>query len=260
MSALTHLFVKPKSETDFRAANSEGGFGRNPEGRLEEFASTDQSARFLKWSHYFGVYQRHFESWLRGRSPQPSSPRVLEIGVFKGGSLKMWRDFFGPEATIFGIDIDERCASLGMGIAEIRIGSQSDPSFLAEVVGEMGGIDIIIDDGSHKSKDVIASFLSLFPFLADGGIYIIEDLHASYWPRFGGGWRRRGSSIEFLKTLVDEMHRPYLAVIPRWLSGPLPENLGEQIKSIEFSDSMCVVRKGQARTPEVFLSAGWSAS
>ena len=120
--------------------------------------------------------------------------------------MAVWRKYFGPDALIFGIDIDQRCAVFDGHAGAVRIGSQDDPKFLNSIVKEMGGLDVVIDDGSHKAKHQLASFELLFPLLADGGIYICEDLHASYWPDYRGGYRRKGTFIEFSKQLIDDMH------------------------------------------------------
>jgi cephalosporin hydroxylase len=114
-----------------------------------------------KWRHYLSIYHRHLEKY---RS-QPF--RLLEIGVYKGGSLLMWRRYFGEAATIYGIDIDESCAAHDGKGGHVRIGSQADPSFLLSVVRQMGGIDVVIDDGSHVAQHQRASFNTLFPMLSE---------------------------------------------------------------------------------------------
>ena len=88
----------------------------------------------------------------------------------------------------------------------LRIGSQADPTFLKAVVAEMGGVDIVLDDGSHVAAHQRTSFSVLWPLLNVGGLYIIEDLHSSYWPQWGGGLRRPGSGVELVKSLIDDMH------------------------------------------------------
>lgn len=153
--------------------------------------------------HYLPIYQRIFGPFV-GRPL-----RFLEIGVLAGGSMHMWREFFGQTATIFGIDINPECAGYGGTAGQVRIGSQADPEFLRTVVTEMGGVDIVLDDGSHVASHQRASFDALFPLLADGGLYVIEDLHSSCWPDYEGGLKRAGTGIEFLKDLVDQMHRHY---------------------------------------------------
>ncbi|MGH6912055.1 MAG: class I SAM-dependent methyltransferase, partial [Phenylobacterium sp.] len=134
---------------------------------------------------------------------------MLEIGVSQGGSLGMWRSYFGPEATIFGVDVDPACAERFDPPNQVRIGSQDDPAFLRSVVSEMGGLDIVLDDGSHVAPHQETSFRTLFPLLATGGLYIIEDTHTAYWPTYDGGYRRRGTAIELAKVLIDDMHAFY---------------------------------------------------
>ena len=110
-----------------------------------------------KLHHYFDIYHRHFEAF-RGRSPT-----VLEIGVQNGGSLHMWKDYFGEGARIYGIDVDPACAHRGPEGSKVFIGSQADPEFLRRVVAETGPLDIIIDDGGHTANQMIVSFETLYP-------------------------------------------------------------------------------------------------
>ena len=157
-----------------------------------------------KWSHYFAVYEAVFAA--RRTSPL----RVLEIGVHHGAGLQLWRRYFAhPETLIVGIDISADCRRYdapASGI-RVRIGSQSDPAFLAAVVAEFGPFDLIIDDGSHHTTDQIASFNQLFGAgLTDQGIYLVEDLHANYWLP----WRDSANSfIDLCKLLVERMHEHY---------------------------------------------------
>jgi 23S rRNA U2552 (ribose-2'-O)-methylase RlmE/FtsJ len=206
---------------------------------------------FVKWWHYFGAYEDQFaELAQRSREGALDRPlRILEMGVWRGGSLDLWRQYFGPEAVIFGIDIDEVILSLGIHSAEVRVGSQTDETFLRAVVEEMGGVDVVIDDGSHQSKDVIASLRILFPLLSDSGTYVIEDLHTSYWPTWGGGFRRRGSSIEALKELIDTLHQPYYARSGRRNSVGIER---DSLRSIQFYDSVAVLRKRACPEPQPF--------
>ena len=110
-----------------------------------------------KWHHYLPIYEKYFSPY------RDVAPKFLEIGVSKGGSLALWRKYFGSKATIFGIDRDLACQALDGESGQVRIGSQDDPDFLKNVVSEMGGVDIILDDGSHISKHIRASLEILFP-------------------------------------------------------------------------------------------------
>jgi len=154
-----------------------------------------------KWQHYLPVY----ESAVDRSRPL----RMLEIGVFHGGSLQMWRKYLHPNSTIVGIDIDPECAKFDDGDNKIhvRIGAQQDIAFLKSVVAEFGPFDVILDDGSHYSSHMINTFRYLFPNgLADGGAYVVEDIHCNYWT----GWRdSRKSFVDFTKSLIDSMHAHY---------------------------------------------------
>lgn len=171
---------------------------------VEELFWSNEGPIVHKWHHYYlPIYDRYLAPW-RGRPV-----RMLEIGVSRGGSMKLWRKFLGPDAVLFGIDIDPECARFDGQDSQVRIGSQADPAFLREVIAEMGGVDIVLDDGSHVSAHIRASLDTLYPLLAEGGLYLIEDLHACYWRNYGGGYRRPGSFIETVKTMIDDMHHWY---------------------------------------------------
>lgn len=186
-----------------------------------------------KWDHYYRIYDRHF-STLRG-----TPVRLLEIGVSQGGSLQVWRKYFGDQAIIFGLDLDDRCAVVNDPPSiNVRIGSQADEAFLKSVVEEMGGVDIVIDDGSHRASHLRTSFDVLFPLLSENGIYLAEDLHTNYWRgEYEGGWRRRSTFIEQMKDLVDDMHS-------WWHQRPQRQHDAHRtIGSICFYDSIVVVEK-----------------
>jgi hypothetical protein len=170
---------------------------------MEDLFWSNEGPVVHKWHHYLPIYDRYLTSW-RGKPV-----RMLEIGVSKGGSMQLWRKFLGPDAILFGIDIDPACAAFDGLAAQVRIGSQDDAAFLRNVVAEMGGVDIVLDDGSHVSNHIRASLDVLYPLLSDGGLYLIEDLHACYWSNYGGGYGRRGSFMEAVKTMIDDMHHWY---------------------------------------------------
>lgn len=154
----------------------------------------------VKWLHYLDIYHRHF-SRFRGQSPV-----VLEIGVYDGGSLDMWRDYFGPGCRLYGVDVEERCRALAGPDTTMLIGDQADRDFLARVRNELPRIDILIDDGGHRMNQQITTFEELFPHVADDGVYLCEDLHTSYWQDFDGGYREPGSFVEFSKRLIDQLN------------------------------------------------------
>jgi cephalosporin hydroxylase len=153
-----------------------------------------------KWKHYFPAYERHFSRYI-------NLPMLfLEIGCGEGGSLQMWKRYFGPHARIVGIDIRPECARFEEDQISIRIGSQDDPVFLQSILDEFGTPDIVLDDGSHIMKHVQATFRYLYPRTSPTGVYMVEDLHTAYWDEFGGGLRRPGSFMETCKELLDEIN------------------------------------------------------
>ncbi len=206
-------------------------------GDLERWFWANEGALVHKWLHYFPVYERYFTPW------RDKPLKFLEIGVSQGGSLDMWRSYFGPDAVIYGIDIDPACARFDGRSGQVRIGSQDDAGFLASVVDEMGGIDLVLDDGSHDSVHIRKSLDTLFPSLADGGVYMIEDLHAAYWARFSGGYRKRGSFLEVTKTLIDDMHHWYHG------HGQVIGTTRDQLDAIHVHDSIVVLDKVRQVTP-----------
>jgi hypothetical protein len=153
-----------------------------------------------KWTHYLELYDRYFQRFKGTRV------RMLEIGVSEGGSLQLWRNYLGQEAVLFGVDINPDCAARADPPTQVRIGSQDDEAFLKSVVQEMGGVDLVLDDGSHHGPHIITSFRTLFPLLSDHGLYVIEDMHDDYaeWPGM-----RINQSLSLIKRLIDDMHRHY---------------------------------------------------
>ena len=154
----------------------------------------------FKWVHYLPNYEKHFERFVN----RPLT--LLEIGCLHGGSLQMWKRYFGPHARIVGIDINPDCAAHTEDQIDVRIGSQDDKAFLQRVADEFGPFDIVIDDGSHVCEHLVASFQALYGHVKDTGIYVAEDLHTNYWDGYGGGLRRPGTFIEHAKLLIDELN------------------------------------------------------
>jgi hypothetical protein len=192
-----------------------------------------------KWDHYLEIYDRHFAKF-RG-----TNFKFLEIGVRYGGSLEVWRKYFGAQATIFGIDVDERCLATNCPPSiNIRIGSQANPDFLRSVVKEMGGVDIVIDDGSHVVSHQRTSFETLFPLVSQNGVYLIEDLHTNYWRgEYEGGWKRRSTFIEQMKDLVDDIHGYWHTNQQRY------KDAHKQISAISFYDSVIAIERKAMPTP-----------
>lgn len=150
-------------------------------------------------------YCEKYEKWLPFNRLEPIT--LLEIGVLRGESLLSWREYF-PNAKIVGIDIDPNCKNLEDVERNIfvEIGSQDDVVFLDKVCKKYGRFDLILDDGSHINQHVIKSFQFLIDWVKSEGVYVVEDSATSYWSEWGGGFRQKGTSIEFFKDLVDDVN------------------------------------------------------
>ncbi|MBA3371164.1 MAG: class I SAM-dependent methyltransferase [Thermoleophilaceae bacterium] len=188
-----------------------------------------------KWTHYFPIYERHFEP-LRNRSVT-----FLEIGVGGGGSLQMWKRWLGPLAVVVGLDVRPECKGFEEDQIHVRIGEQKDISTLSALVDEFGPFDAIVDDGSHVMADVTASFDYLYPRMATSGVYLVEDMHTSYRRAYGGGLRQEGSFIEYSKALVDRLNAHHIR------KGVDPDAFSDETWAMHFYDSVVVFERGPRR-------------
>lgn len=200
---------------------------------LEKYFRANNDRLIQKWMHYFDVYETHFARF-RGKEIH-----ILEIGVSQGGSLQMWKNYFGPEAKIYGIDINPKCKDLEEENIKIFIGSQSDREFLRKVKAELPKLDILIDDGGHSMKQQIVSFQELFDHVKTDGVYLCEDLHTSYWLEYGGGYKRTNTFIEYSKNFIDFIHGYHSEQNSLQVS-----EYTKSIKSAHYYDSILVLEKG----------------
>jgi Glycosyltransferase WbsX/Domain of unknown function (DUF4214) len=202
-----------------------------------------------KWDIYISEYDRLFQ-------PYRDKPlRLLEIGIQNGGSLEVWSKYFVQAKRIVGSDIDPACEQLTFDDPKIAIVVADANTDDAEqrILAASNGFDLIIDDGSHRSSDIVQSFARYFKHLTDGGLYIAEDLHCSYWQDFEGGIFQPYSSIAFFKQLADTVNHEHwgtdktrsslLKDFTEKYSLNLEEDLLAEVHSVEFVNSICVIRK-----------------
>ncbi len=196
----------------------------------------------FKWSHYLPLYDRIFAHLSERTEPVT----ILEIGVNNGGSLEIWKKLLPEGSKIFGVDIDEKCTQMefSTGINFLH-GDATDLNFIQKHFADTQ-FDIIIDDGSHLSHHVIKSFEMLFLKLKYGGLYVVEDVHTSYFKRYNGGFRAGQSHMEYFKRIADALHFKYMEqddidkVKPelRFL-----QILNRDVASLSFYDSVIIVEK-----------------
>lgn len=225
--------------------------GRGPVSKIErenqsdnpliQYLENNHDGRAVnRWRHYFDIYHRHFARF-RGHPVV-----VIEIGVFNGGSLPMWRYYFGPETTIVGVDVNPECQQYSEPGIDIVIGDQGDRGFLRSLADRYPDFAILIDDGGHRMRQQIATFEELYPRLRPDGVYLCEDTHTSYMPVFGGGYGQPHTFIERVKPLIDQLnafHSPDLSQLA-------PDEFTRTTNSIHFYDSVLVIEKKLRGKPE----------
>jgi 23S rRNA U2552 (ribose-2'-O)-methylase RlmE/FtsJ len=200
-----------------------------------------------KWEGYLAVYD---EILQRKRS---ECANFLEIGVNNGGSLEVFAEYFRRAKTITGVDINPLCELIPFQDQRIHviIGDSNSSEVNQRLVERAESYDLILDDGSHHSSDIIHTFVNLAGLVSPGGTYIVEDLCCSYWQEFGGGVNSHVSAMGFLKKLVDIVN------FEHWNSAySLADYLGDSgvanvptdslqrlstIRSISFYNSICVI-------------------
>jgi hypothetical protein len=206
---------------------------------LQSFFENNKANRIHKWMHYFEIYDQHLS---RFRS---TDVHLLEIGVYHGGSLRMWKNYFGDRAKLTGVDINPDCRQLEEAQIGIVIGDQSDRDFLHALKLQLPRIDVLIDDGSHTRDGQIATFEELYPHISPDGLYICEDLHSSYWIDYGGGVRKKGTFIEYSKNLIDQIHAWHSEDIKRLSVSEFTRST----YALHYYDSMLVIEKRPMEKP-----------
>jgi hypothetical protein len=206
---------------------------------LEKYFAENTGRLIHKWKHYFEIYDRHF-SRFRG-----TDVHIVEFGVSHGGSLQMWKQYFGPNAKIFGIDINPHCKQLEEEQIKIFIGDQEDRKFLKSLTEKIPKIDILIDDGGHTMKQQINTYEELFSCIDKNGVYLCEDLHTSYWPEVGGGYKNRGTFIEYSKNFIDYINAWHSVQTSR-LS---VTEFTKSVHSLHYYNSILVIEKRPIEKP-----------
>lgn len=204
---------------------------------FDKLAAKHAGRPFSKWTHYGPIYDRHFAKF-RGKAP-----RVLEIGVCDGGSLEIWHQFFGPGTKIVGVDVDPRCKAFEDENTKIVIGDQGDRNFIRRLWQTEEPFDVIIDDGGHTMVQQITTFDGLYESLRVWGVYLVEDVHTSYWPDWGGGHYRKGTFMEFAKDKCDELNGHHIEM------GKSVTRFTQMTASMHFYDSIVVFEKDVRVTP-----------
>jgi hypothetical protein len=186
--------------------------------------------------NYLKFYERYLEP-LRDREI-----KFLEIGIFNGASLSVWEEYF-PKATIVGMDINTATLRFARGRVLVELADQSNVEDLVQLGMKHGPFDVIIDDGSHMWEHQLTSLKTLFPFVKEGGIYVVEDLQTNYGA-FEPSYRGVSSisCVDYLKALVDLRVADEQIDIEQ-MEDPFLRTYGRAMQSIVFSRHVCLIEK-----------------
>lgn len=202
-----------------------------------------------KWQLYLNEYESVFEEWRN------KPVRLLEIGTQNGGSLEIFSKYFANAQSLTGCDIEPKCAELRYVDPRISviIGDVNSDECEEQIANVCPCFDIIVDDGSHNSSDIIRSFSRYFKRLGDNGIYVVEDMHASYWAKWGGGLHVPYSAMAFFKRLadvishehwrLDKSRAQHLKEFAERFCVRFDEGTLSSVHSITFANSLCFIRK-----------------
>jgi cephalosporin hydroxylase len=210
---------------------------------IREAWAAHRGRPIMKSSQYPDAHERHFARF------QGTAVTVVEIGVLWGGSLQLWKSYFGPAARIVGVDINPACKAFEEDQIEIVIGYQGDREFLEQLAADVGPIDVLIDDGGHTMAQQHLTFDVLFPLVSGRGVYVCEDSSSSYRPEFGGGLRHPDSFVETMKRRVDDLNA--------WYSADAtfePTDFTRTAASIHFYAGLVVIEKAPTDEPQFMLS------
>lgn len=206
-----------------------------------------------KWDSYLEVYEDAFRPFKQ------QAVDLLEIGVQNGGSLEIWSRYFPRARTLTGCDINPRCGALQYADPRVQVivGNANEQATFQKIAARSPAFDIIVDDGSHRTNDVISSFLTYFPLLKPGGIFIAEDMHCAYWEEYGGGVLNDRSSAAFFRRLMDTVNSDHFreadggSLFQAWLPRAQMNAFlaAHPILSVAAHDSMYLVRKASPARP-----------
>jgi hypothetical protein len=213
----------------WQTTGTNGANGAGSEaGRLRRYFDAHQAGPGIwKWLHYFELYERHFAPFV-GRELN-----VLEIGVYSGGSLGMWREYFGPRCNVYGVDIEPACRAYEGERTRILIGDQSDRTFWQRLRTEVPRFDIVVDDGGHLPEQQIVTLEEVLPHMNPGGVYVCEDVSGQF-----------NAFSAYVRSLTDRLNSA--DPVAKGTNGDLSVEttpFQAAIHSVHFYPFVCVIEK-----------------
>ena len=218
-------------EKDQEAIKVDNSAAARPNPLLEYFDAHQAGRGIVKWRHYFDIYHRHFSRFV-GREVH-----IAEVGVFSGGSMDMWKTYFGPRCHVYGIDIEPACKSYEGERVKVFIGDQADRGFWKIFREQVPLLDILIDDGGHLPEQQIVTLEEVLPHLRAGGIYLCEDVSwvhhrfAAFVAGLAGNlnaWNGEPGYTTGFQRQIHSIHQyPFVTVIEK-CDRPMDRLIGER--------------------------------
>jgi hypothetical protein len=213
------------------------GNEQKPKNPLRDyFLSINNGFGIWKWDHYFDIYHRHLAKFRN------SECHIMEVGIYSGGSLGMWRNYFGDKAHIYGADIEPACKVYEQDGVRVFIGDQADHSFWRKVKEEVPRLDVLIDDGGHLAHQQIVTLEEMLPHLQADGVYICEDVH-----------RARNHFLLYVNGMTHGLHETKAVDdfqnSERRLSSPVSD-FQASVGSIHHYPFVTVIEKRDRELPE----------
>jgi hypothetical protein len=166
-------------------------FKENMQQSLEEISKRYRSDKGSVYHNYLEIYEKYFSKFRNNLE------NFLEIGLWEGDSIRMWRDYFNT-GHLVGADILD-LSHVVLPNTQIHICDQSDRNQLSDLVNKtFNEFNIIIDDGGHWQHQQQITLGFMFPFLKSGGVFVIEDLHTANHPAY-----TRPGDVATLQILHD---------------------------------------------------------
>lgn len=221
--------VEFSCETNFSVGRGRSGESDVTANPLWAYFNAHQNGPGIwKWTHYFDIYQRYFQKFVG------HEVHIMEVGIYSGGSLAMWKNYFGAGCHIYGVDIEPACKVYEDDRTKVFIGDQADHMFWRNVKKAVPRVDILIDDGGHLPEQQRVTFEEMLPHLQPGGVYLCEDIHGT--PHH---------FASFLQGFAGALHLTIPVGMPDGQSGAASHlsNFQQAIHAVHFYPFVAVIEK-----------------
>jgi len=203
----------------------------------------------IKLSSYFDIYDSLFSEFKN----KPIT--FVEVGIFGGGSLFMWKKYFHPKSRIIGIDLNPKSKNYEKHGFEIFIGDQEDENFWKNFYKKIGKIDILLDDGGHTDIQQTQTLISSINNIKENGIIAIEDVHTSYLTEFGNP--SSSSFINYSKKIVDLINYRYSGLNKlKYRKNKITDLFKKNVYSVNFFESVVAFRINKKKS--IISKAIWN--